>query len=246
MLRARSTKARIEKALLVGVARYMNPSGNKEGFRTGRNDRSLLKQLFCGSYSYAPIPYIVMVHYRDRVISTMRRHFMIRTMVIILGVFALALPSAAFAADRNIVAELHKSPPAPCVSKAPDDRSPGYITHPEGITRQDVIQVQVWIASHMVEANSDLLSLQTGRNIDTAYTAVFYEKEPINEVGIYAYRYIHPIRSDDFRAKPDFNGGLFVINDELLVLLWHKGKSRTAGCFSAMEKALETYSEKRR
>jgi hypothetical protein len=163
----------------------------------------------------------------------------------ILTVFALVLPSAACAADRNIVSELHKSPPAPCVSKAPDDRSPGHITHPEGITRQDLIQVQTWIASTVVEANRDLLSLQTGRNIDAAYTAVFYEKEPINEVGIYAYRYIHPIRPDDFRAKPDLNGRLFVINNELLVILWHKGKSRTAGCFSAMEKALETYSKKR-
>ena len=74
---------------------------------------------------------------------------------------------------------------------------------------------------------------------------MFYEKEPINEVGIYAYRYIHPIRLDDFRAKPDLYGRLFVINNELLVILWHKGKSRTAGCFSAIEKALEAYSEKR-
>jgi hypothetical protein len=167
-------------------------------------------------------------------------------MVIILAVFVLAVPVASFAADQNIVAALHKSPPAPCVSKAPDDRSPGYITHPEGITRQDVIQVQTWIAANVVEANRDLLSLQTVRNIDTAYTAVFYEKEPINEVGIYAYRYVHPIRLDDFRAKPDLNGRLFVINNELLVILWHKGKSRTAGCFSAIEKALEIYADKRK
>jgi hypothetical protein len=163
----------------------------------------------------------------------------------ILTVFALALPSASFAADRNIVALLHRSPPAPCVSKAPDDRSPGHITHPDGINRQDLIQVQTWIAATVVEANRDLLSLQTARNIDTAYTAVFYEKEPINEVGIYAYRFIHPIWPDDFRAKPDLNGRLFIFNNELLVILWHKGKSRTAGCFSAMEKALETYSQKR-
>jgi len=171
---------------------------------------------------------------------------MIRAMVIIFAVCALALASASSAADQNIVAALHKSPPAPCVSKAPDDRPPGYITHPEGITRQDVIQVQTRIAANVVEADRELLSLQTARNIDTAYTAVFYEKEPINEVGIYAYRYIHPIRLDDFRAKPDLNGRLLIINNELLVILWHKGKSRTAGCFSAIEKALETYAEKRK
>jgi hypothetical protein len=165
--------------------------------------------------------------------------------MILLAVFVQVLPSAACAADQNIVPALHKSPPAPCVSKAPEDRSPGHITHPEGITSQDLIQVQTWIASTVVEADRDLLSLQTARNIDMAYTAVFYEKEPINEVGIYAYRYIHPIRPDDFRPKPDLNGRLFVINSELLVILWHKDRSRTAGCFSAMEKALETYSKKR-
>jgi hypothetical protein len=179
-------------------------------------------------------------------ISPMRRYSMIRAIVIIFTVCVLTLPVASSAADTNIVAALHKSPPAPCVSKAPDDRSPGYITHPEGITRADVIQVQTWIAATVVEAERDLLSLQTARNIDRAYTAVFYEKEPINEVGIYAYRYIHPIQLDDFRAKPDLNGRLFVINNELLVILWHKGKSRTAGCFSAIEKALEAYSDKRK
>lgn len=82
---------------------------------------------------------------------------MIRAVVIILMFFALALPSYSSAADRDIVAALHKSPPAPCVSKAPDDRSPGYITHPEGITRQDVIQVQTWIAANIVDADRDLL-----------------------------------------------------------------------------------------
>lgn len=74
---------------------------------------------------------------------------------------------------------------------------------------------------------------------------MFYEKEPINEVGIYAYRFINLIRSEDFRPKSEFNGRLFVINDELLVILWHKGISRTAGCFSAIEKALESYSDNR-
>ena len=171
---------------------------------------------------------------------------MMRTILILLLFFVLALPTGSSAADHNIVAALHKSPPAPCISKAPDDRSPGHITHPEGITREDVIRVQTWMASLMVDANRDLLSLQTARNIDTAYTAVFYEKEPINEVGIYAYRYIHPIRMDDFRPKPGINGSLFVINGELLVILWHKDKIRTAGCFSAIEKDLEENSSRQR
>jgi len=162
-------------------------------------------------------------------------------MVLCLIVFALALPSASFSADWNIIATLHKSPPSPCVSKAPDDRSPGYITHPEGITRQDIIQVQTWIASLIVDSDRDLLSPQSARNIDTVYTAVFYEKESINEVGIYAYRFIHPIRQDDFRPKPDLNGRLFVIKGELLVLLWHKDKNRTAQCFAALGNALEAF-----
>jgi len=170
---------------------------------------------------------------------------MIRMMFILLLFFALALPTVSSAADREIVAALHKSPPVPCISKAPDDHSPGFITHPEGVTRQDFIQVQTWMAALTIDANRDLLSLQTAKNIDKAYTAVFYEKEPINEVGIYAYRFINRIQSDDFRPKPGFNGRLFVINSELLVILWHKDKSKTAGCFSAIEKALEGYSGNR-
>jgi len=68
----------------------------------------------------------------------------------------------------------------------------------------------------------DLLSAQSVRDIDTVYTAVFYQDRPINEVGIYAYRFVQPMRSDDFKAKPEFNGRLFVIKNELLVLLWHE------------------------
>jgi len=118
--------------------------------------------------------------------------------------------------------------------------------HPEGITREDVIRVMVWMASKFVDAHRDLLSAQSVRDIDTVYTAVFYQDRPINEVGIYAYRFVQPMRSDDFKAKPEFNGRLFVIKNELLVLLWHEDLSRTAGCFSAIENALETYSEKRK
>jgi len=171
---------------------------------------------------------------------------MIRTILILLLVFALTRPPASFAADQSIVTLLHKSPPSPCISKAPDDRSPGFRTHPDGITREDVIRIQAWLASLLVDSDRNLLSLQSAQNIDTAYTAVLYEKEPINEVGIYAYRFIHPIRLDEFKAKPEFNGRLFIFNGELLILLWHKDKSRTAGCFSALEKALEEYSGNRK
>jgi len=171
---------------------------------------------------------------------------MIRALVIILLVFAIALPSASLAADQPMITTLHKRPPSPCVSKAPDDTSSGMKGHPEGITREDVIRVMVWMASKFVDAHRDLLSAQSVRDIDTVYTAVFYQDRPINEVGIYAYRFVQPIRSDDFKAKPEFNGRLFVIKNELLILLWHEDLSRTAGCFSAIENALETYSEKRK
>jgi len=173
----------------------------------------------------------------------MRRHFIIRAMVIILLVFALALPSATFAADQPIITTLNKRPPSRCVSKAPYDTSSGMKTRTEGITREDVMRVMVCMASKSVDSNRDLLSAQSARNIDTVYTAVFYQDNSINEVGIYAYRFFQPIRLDDFKAT-EFNGKLFVINNELLVLLWHEDLSRTAGCFSAIGKALETYSEK--
>jgi hypothetical protein len=77
--------------------------------------------------------------------------------------------------------------------------------------------------------------------IDTVYSAVFYENDPINEIGIYGYRFRTPIEADDFKAVPEFHGKLFVLNRELLILLWHKDIRRTERCFSAIEKILERY-----
>jgi hypothetical protein len=119
-------------------------------------------------------------------------------------------------------------------------------TYPEGVTREDVIQVQAWIAAHMVSRGQELLFSESARSIDKAYTAIFYQDKPVNEVGIYAYRFTKPIRPDDFKASPEFHGRLFVIDNELLVLLWHKGLDRTVQCFSAIEKTLETYARGRK
>ena len=79
------------------------------------------------------------------------------------------------------------------------------------------------------------------KDIDTVYTAVFYEKEPINEVGIYGYRFKEPIDANLFKAKPELDGRLFVIDNRLLVLLWHEDIRKTGQCLSAMEKALLKY-----
>jgi hypothetical protein len=78
--------------------------------------------------------------------------------------------------------------------------------------------------------------------IETIYTAVFYENEPINEIGIYGYRFKEPINADLFKAKPELNGKLFIINQKLLILLWHEDIHKTEQCFEAIDKILDKYS----
>jgi hypothetical protein len=100
-----------------------------------------------------------------------------------------------------------------------------------------------WMASKFIISGKQYLN---SKHIDTVYTAVFYENEPINEIGIYGYRFISPIKPNDFKASPEFHGRLFVINGELLILLWHEELSKTARCFSAIEKILELHAKDRK
>lgn len=144
------------------------------------------------------------------------------------------------ASEHSLIAELHNQPPIPCVSKPSYDTSSGIAISPEGVTGQE-------IRDHMGVFTRIFLSsganYMTSKYIDTVYTAVFYDKAPINEVGIYGYRFEKPINSNMFEAKPELNGRLFVINNRLLVLLWHEDIRKTGQCFSAMEKALLKYSQ---
>jgi len=148
--------------------------------------------------------------------------------------------SISFASDHALIAKIYKSPPSPCISKAIDDMSSGMRLHPDGITREEVRSTMAWMASKFVTTGKQYL---TSKHIDTVYTAVFYENEPINEIGIYGYRFISPIQPNDFKANPEFHGRLFVLNGELLILLWHEEFSKTARCFSAIDKLLELHAK---
>jgi hypothetical protein len=59
------------------------------------------------------------------------------------------------------------------------------------------------------------MAVMTSKYIDTVYTAIFYEKEPINEVGIYGYGFEHQIDSKMFEPKPVLDGEFFTINNEI-------------------------------
>ena len=161
----------------------------------------------------------------------------------LLAIFLVALQSPlsiSFAFDAALIANIHKTPPSPCISKTIDDTSSGMRMHPDGITREEVRNIMAWMASKFVATGKQYLN---SKHIDTVYTSVFYENEPINEIGIYGYRFISPIEPNDFKAIPEFNGRLFVLHGELLIFLWHEELSRTARCFSAIERILEPYAK---
>jgi hypothetical protein len=169
---------------------------------------------------------------------------MLRRTSILLALFLIILHlklAISLASAQGIVAEIHRTPPSPCISKAPDDTTPGMKTFPDGITREDVRRIMVWMASTFVSSDKQYLTPKYIDTIDTVYSAVFYENDPINEIGIYGYRFRTPIQVDGFKAVPEFHGKLFVLNRELLILLWHKDIRRTERCFSAIEKILERY-----
>jgi hypothetical protein len=148
--------------------------------------------------------------------------------------------SISFASDDTLIADIHKTPPSPCISKSIDDTSSGMRTYPDGITREDVRNTMAWIASKLVISGKQYLD---SKHIDTVYTAVFYENKPVNEIGIYGYRFASPVEPDDFKAIPELNGRLFVINGKLLIFLWHEELSKTERCFSAIEKILELHTK---
>jgi hypothetical protein len=174
---------------------------------------------------------------------------MLRRTLTLLALFLMILHlelAISLASAQGIVAELHKTPPSPCISKAPDDTTHGMKTFPDGITREEVRRIMVWMASKFVTSDKQYLTPKYIDTIDAFYSAVFYENDPINEVGIYGYRFRTPIEADDFKAVPEFHGKLFVLNRELLILLWHKDIRRTERCFSTIEKILERYEKDRK
>jgi hypothetical protein len=106
---------------------------------------------------------------------------------------------------------------------------------PDGRTDEQLRGVMGAMASRFLSRGAELMSPD---NTEVVYTAVFYQGRPIDEIGIYAYRFKEPITSDMFEAHEGINGKLLVLNTNLLVLLWHEKLARTEQCFVALENAL--------
>lgn len=144
-----------------------------------------------------------------------------------------------FASEDSIIEKLHLHPPEPCVSKSVNDKSSLIAINPAGETREEIRDHMGAIASIFLSSGSEYMS---SKYVKIVYTAVFYENEPINETGIYGYQFKKPIDSNKFEANTDLNGKLFVIDNRLLVLLWHEDIKKTGLCFAAMDNALTSYS----
>lgn len=143
--------------------------------------------------------------------------------------------SNALASEHALVAQLHSNPPPPCIAKGIEYRSSGIAISPSGNTREEVRGIMGGIASLVLRAGA---SYMTAKNIEVVYTAVFFVGESKNEIGIYAYKFREQIDPNMFRASPELNGKIFVIDRNLLVILWHETYDETARCFSAMDKLL--------
>ena len=85
---------------------------------------------------------------------------------------------------------------------------------------------------------SEGASRMSPNNTQVVYTAVFYEQQPINEIGTYGYKFAEAISPSMFVANEELNGQLFVIANRLLVLLWHENYEKTARCYEALKETL--------
>jgi hypothetical protein len=143
----------------------------------------------------------------------------------------------AVAASELRIAELYGDPPSPCIAKPREDRSSLVPLVPEGDEREEVIGIMGGLVAMFLRKGSERIQ---PANIAAVYTAVFYQDEPRNEIGVYAYRFRESIESAQFEVQPGLNGRILVIGGELLVLLWHEEMRRTGECFAAMARYFET------
>jgi len=157
------------------------------------------------------------------------------THAVLLPVLVCLYAAAGLSQERGLVAELHAHPPPPCIAKAIDDRSSLIAITPDGNIREEVRGIMAGLVSPLLATGAQRM---TADNIEVVYTAVFYEGKPINETGIYAYRFREPVDPTGFTATPELNGRLFVIDTNLLVILWHEEYAGTERCYTALEKAL--------
>ena len=155
--------------------------------------------------------------------------------VICVVVVIFLVPLNIHSSDNHLIAALHANAPVPCIAKDIEDKSSGISRYPNGKADEQLRGVMGGLASMFLSEGSERMSPD---KTDMVYTAVFYEGDPIFEVGIYAYRFTDSIDANMFEAHDGINGKFFVLNNQLLVLLWHEKLEKTERCFIALESAL--------
>ena len=153
------------------------------------------------------------------------RVFVQLLLIIIIGNISLA-------SEHSLIESVHSQPPSPCISKSLDDKSSLIAINPAGENREDIINHMGAFSTIFLSVGTELMS---SKHVEKIYTAVFYENEPINEVGIYGYRFKESINTNQFKEKDEFNGSIFIINNKLLVVVWHEDIHKTNNCYSAIK-----------
>lgn len=151
---------------------------------------------------------------------------------VLLVLLPLLWQSITLAEETSLVADLYANPPPPCLAKGIEDRSSLIAIDPSGSTREELVGIMGSMASIFLDAGANHM---TARNIETVYTAVFFEDEPVNEIGIYAYKFRDQIDQSMFSPREEPGGKFFVIDRNLLVLLWREQSVKTTRCFSALD-----------
>ena len=165
----------------------------------------------------------------------MRNATLIPTLLVVSSTFTL--PFTVQADTDNLIAELHANPPPACTAKSIYDKSSGISIFPGGKTDHQLRGVMGGLASMFLAEGGSRMS---ANNIQVVYTAVFYEQQPKNEIGLYGYKLSEVISPSMFVAHEELNGQLFVIGNRLLVLLWHENYKKNARCYEALKKLLLT------
>lgn len=158
-----------------------------------------------------------------------------KTRAVLLVLLSLLWQSNTPAEGTSLVADLYANPPPPCVAKGVEDMSSLIAIDPAGSTREELVGIMGSIASIFLSAGANHM---TAENIEAVYTAVFFEEEPINEVGIYAYKFRGQIDQAMFSPREELGGKFFVIGRNLLVLLWRERSARQTRCFSELDAIL--------
>ena len=107
---------------------------------------------------------------------------------------------------------------------------------PDGESDEQLRGVMGGLAAMFLVKGADLMA---ARNTTAVYTAVFYTRDPANEIGLYGYEFATPIDATMFEAHGELNGELHVLGNRMLIVLWRERSETTVECFQAISNVLE-------